>query len=410
MKTLIDLYPALLKEPISEDDPRRALFEAPRLLSGARPVPHPAFSSVSRAFVSSVKASPLTLLTGVTGVGKTRLATSVVERVNFFLAAPGRVPAVALVAPTSQTQRFSWKAFWERLLYALHDPLPEHKIHPESQALALRRRALGIRPTTTEARYFEMVCDAAKARGLVLLVIDEAVALARSAKGVTLLDQIAVLRELADTELFRIALVSTFDVLPHLTRAGVLDRRLSMVVFPRYAEVLAEERVLDVSDPGFKAFARSAHTFMKRLPEASRHAFSPEEFVELYRGSLGCVGLLCDWYLRAIAHCIEAGQHQLSWEHFKATPLHVKTRANIILEARRAEAVLADLSDRRLDLTEAELLEIAELEAGTRGTAPCSASTSAAVAPPKSRRRKRRRRGRPGSGWPVRGRSRRWVP
>ena len=392
MTSLSDLFPALLQHEISGDDPRYALFRAPELLSGARPVPHPAFSSVARAFLSSIKASPLTGLVGLTGVGKTCLATSVVARVNRFLARPGRVPAVALVAPTSQTQKFSWKAFWERLLHALHDPLPEHKIHPESHALALRRRALGIPKATTEARYFEMVCDAARERELALLVIDEAVALARSGKEVTLLDQIAVLRELADTNLFRIALVSTFDILPHLTRAGVLDRRLSMVVFPRYPEVLAgdgEARALDVSDPGFKAFVRSAHTFMERLPEASRYAFSPEEFVKLYRGALGCVGLLCDWYLRAIARCIEEGQHRLSWKHFEMTPLTVKKRANVIREARCADAALADLSDRRLDLTEEELLEIAHLEAGTGAPALSQAPTPAAVAPPKSRRRRR---------------------
>lgn len=386
MTTLTDLFPALLQGPISDDDPRCALFRAPELLSGARPVPHPAFKSVARAFVSSIKASPLTLLTGLTGVGKTCLASSVVHRVNHFLERPGRVPAVLLVAPTSQSRAFSWKGFWERLLHALHDPSPEHKIHPQAHALALRRRALGISNATTEARFFDIVCAAAEDRGLALLVIDEATALARSGKGVTLLDQIAVLRELADTQLFRIALVSTFGILPHLTRSGVLDRRLSMVVFPRYGELVAgggEHRAPDLSDSGFEAFVRSAHTFMERLPEASRYAFSPEEFVKLYRGALGCVGLLCDWYLRAIAHCVAEGSHRLSWKHFELTPLPVKKRANVIREARCADAVLADLADRRLDLTEDELLEIALLDRGTGARAPSQPATAAALAPPK---------------------------
>ena len=293
-----------------------------------------------------------------------------------FSGNPGRIPAIALVAPTSQRAMFSWKAFWERLLTALEDPLPRAKVHPVAVAEALREKGgvgrgrsnrLG---TTSESQYFEMVCSAAAGRGLALLAIDEATALARSQHGVTLLDQIAVLRELADTKLFRIVLVSTFEILPHFRRAGVLDRRLSTVVFPRYSEVLlpptelgsdlgcSRSRSIDPSDEGYIAFARSAKTFMERLPEGCRFELGDGQFEELYRGSLGCVGLLCDWYLRAVADCFDSGTHRLKWKHFARTALPVDGRANLLQEARRAEEQLVLLGDRRLDLSEDELYEI----------------------------------------------------
>ena len=371
MMKLIELFPALGDCELKADDPRWALLPTPSLLEGDRPIRHPAFRDVSSRLFSAVKGSPLTLLIGASGVGKTRLVLSLVQRLNRVLARPGRIPAIALVAPTSQRIMFSWKAFWERLLTALEDPLPRQKVDPTARAEALRHRRGGGRMTrTSESRYFEMVCSAAAERDLAVLVIDEATALARSQHGVTLLDQIAVLRELADTKLFRVVLVSTFEILPHFRRSGVLDRRLSTMVFPRYSEVLSgspepssgsatsRSRSIDPEDQGYVAFARSAKTFMERLPEGSRFTVSDGQFQELYRGSLGCVGLLCDWYLRAVAECFHSGTHRLDWGHFTRTALPVDRRANLVHEARRAEEQLALLADRRLDLTEDELYEI----------------------------------------------------
>ena len=380
MKTLIDLFPALTKHEFDVDDPRRGLLFTPFLLEGDRPVRHPTFKNVSSQLFSSIKGSPLTLLIGASGVGKTRLVVSIVERLNGLLKSPGRIPAVVLVAPTSQRTMFSWKAFWERLLTVLEDPLPNRKMDPAARAERLRAsndRSRGRIARTSESQYFEMACSAAAGRGLALLVIDEATALVRSQHGVTLLDQIAVLRELADQKSLRIVLASTFEILPHFRRAGVLDRRLSTVVFPRYVEVLAPppqsslgtppapSRSIDVSDDGYIALSHAAHTFMQRLPEGSRFELEDGQLQQLYRGSLGCVGLLCDWYLRAVAECFDSGTHRLQWKHFTRTPLPLHSRANLLQEARRAEEQLVLLADRRLDVTETELYEIGLAQART---------------------------------------------
>ena len=368
MKNLIELFPVLAEHEFADDDPRLPLIYAPDLLAGARPVPHHAFKLVRTKLFLSVKSFPLTLLLGVTGVGKSRLLALLVERINARLGHDGRIPAVYLVAPTAQRAVFSWKAFWERLLTALEDPLPQYKIHPQARAEALRSGGSPRMRKTTEGQYFEMVLDAAAERGLRLLVIDEAVALARSESGRTLFDQISVLRELVDTELFQIVLASTFEILPHLRRAGVLVRRQGTVVFPRYSEVLASSdasassqpsRALDRTHEGYLAFARSARSFMVRLPEFARLDLSNKHFDELYRGSLGCVGLLHDWFLRAVALCVHWGDHKLEWRHFDPTSLDIDARAQIILEARTAHAQHASLEDRRRDLTEDELYQLA---------------------------------------------------
>ena len=406
MKTLLELFPVLAQREFADDDPRRQLFSAPALLAGTQPIPHPVFNSVRSQLSSAVKAFPLTLVLGVTGVGKSRLVALLVEHLNALLGEDGRIPAVYLVAPTAQRTVFSWKALWERLLGALEDPLPQHKIHPHARAAALRDEARGRMRKMTESQYFEMVLDAAAERDLVLLVIDEATALARSESGMTLFDQINVLRELVDTGAFRIVLASTFDILPHFRRSGVLDRRLGTVVFPRYEEVLSSapsstpSRSIDPTDEGYLAFARSAATFMGRLPESVRFDLSNKDFVELYRGSLGCVGLLHDWFLRAVAMCIDSGEHRLDRLHFTNSPLPVDRRANIIREARSADAELALLRDLRLDLTEDELYEIGVVQANRDRSAVSRGrprSPSSGFTPPKKTAKSRRRPGVPNS-------------
>ena len=283
---------------------------------------------------------------------------------------------------------FSWKAFWERLLAILEEPLPCQKIDPQARAAALRQRFRGTPRPKTESQFFEMVCDAAVERGLVLLVIDEATALARSERGVTLLNQISVLRELADKDLFRILIVSTFDILPHLRHSGVLDRRMGTVVFSRYPEVLSASAradpgpastppaTIDPTDPGFLAFSSSVKTFMERLPEDARFELLPDHYVKLSRGSLGCVGLLRDWYLCALVRCIDSRESRLQWKHFEDTPLETGARANLIFEARQAEEQIALLRDQRLDISEDELYKIGKLQANADRSAVIGSRSS----------------------------------
>jgi len=230
-----------------------------------------------------------------------------------------------------------------------------------------------------------------------------------SESGITLLDQLQVLRELADKDLFRIVLVSTFDILSHLRRAGVLDRRLSTVLFPRYPEVLlscdsdpaagAASRSIDPTDSAYLAFRDAVFTFMTRLPEASRFDLTDPHYLQLYRGSLGCVGLLCDWYLRAIAKHFEFGDRRFGWCHFERSPLPVDRRANLILEAREADKELALLRDLRLDLTEGELCEFALTQRRADRSAISarrSRRSSSGLSPAKKATKKGRSRTRPG--------------
>ena len=77
------------------------------------------------------------------------------------------------------------------------------------------------------------MCNAAIDRGLQLLVIDEAYAIVKTESGVTLKQQLDVLRNLADEMPFRIALVSTGRILDKFEISGELSGRLGFVYFPQ---------------------------------------------------------------------------------------------------------------------------------------------------------------------------------
>ena len=361
MKNSTD-HPMSLADLVSGDDALVQFSRARRLLVHDGPVPHMEFKRVRTELSTAIKGSPLTLLMGVTGVGKTHLTQYMVNRLNERHGKPGRIPAVFMVVPTTQKSRFSWKAFWMRFLENLEEPLPGDKMHPEARARALRDAYPGLaKPSArlSESQHFEIACSAARARGLVLLVMDEALALARSEKGETLFDQIRVLRELADQEVFRIVLVSTVQIRPHLRRSGVLTRRMATIVFPRYRPGSGYS-----DEENYDYFVRAVVSFMKRLPENARCELTDAQCRTLYENCFGCVGLLCDWYARAIWKCVDAGQTRLSWVHFQSATLTVAERADIAFEAKEAADELAISGDLRLDVSEEELCRIGENRAG----------------------------------------------
>ena len=320
------------------------LLESP---VGRDPVNHPHFVRCFEALQQAVEWAALALVLGHAGVGKSFLGAQLVRVINDALPRgcaavrdADRLSAAMVVAPSSQRGAFSWKALWVRLLRALEDPMPWGKINRDSTAASLRAGARRAKPRS-EAEYFDAVCDAARDRGLSLLVIDEAYALTRADRGRTLADQLDVLRELSDVG-FSVVLLSTFRVVPKIVTSGEIDRRMTHVILPRYAGASAAPE--DASD--YMDFCSVALTFMEQLPEQYAMHLSERRYRRLYNGSLGCVGVLSDWVNRAVSRCArERPFRALDWEDFEETALPMESRARMMCaleEARDLEELLAD--------------------------------------------------------------------
>lgn len=320
------------------------LLESP---VGRDPVHHPHYVHCFEALQQAVEWTPLALVLGLAGVGKSFLGAQLVRASNDAVPRgcaavrdADRLSAAMVVAPSSQRGAFSWKALWVRLLRVLEDPMPWGKINRGATAASLRAGARRAKPRS-ETEYFDAVCDAARDRGLSLLVIDEAYALTRADRGRTLADQLDVLRELSDVG-FSVVLLSTFRILPKIVTSGEVDRRMTHVILPHYAGAsAAPEEASDYAD-----FCSVALTFMGQLPEQYAMRLGKRTYRRLYNGSLGCVGVLADWFNRAVARCArERPFRALDWEDFEETALPMESRARMVCtlgEARELEVLLAD--------------------------------------------------------------------
>ena len=330
---------------------------------GAVAVRHTAFGSALRELRHAARCPRLILLLGVAGVGKGMLARTFAEECRAHPdVAPEHIAAIQITAPSPQRgATFSWKTLWGRALLELEAPLAHHAV--DAHATATRLRA-GANPVPRDPT-LDRVRHAAHERRLRLLVIDEGMALFETERGRTVLSQLKVLRELSDAVDFPVVLLSTLGVVPRLEYSTPLARRLRIVVFPPYLGARSER-------PGdIKLFRRVAREFLRELPAAARPRLSRAQLDLLHTGSVGRVGILCDWIRAALALCISEGATQLGWEHFEATALPRARRTDMREETRRGEEYAREVLDRAFLPDEQE--EAEACCARSRGTsARCS--------------------------------------
>ena len=254
------------------------------------------------------------LVVGASGVGKGRLVRNQVRRLNKpIVEDPRSLRAVFFTAPSPQRGSFIWTAFWHRWLDALDDPLPECKVNRELKRDSLVEGALTRARRGSVDALRNAAFAATRDRGVEVVFIDEAVNLVPKERNRTLCDQLDVLRDLTDNGCCKIVLVATPRILEPLNLSGELARRIGDVFFRRYADARVRSRE-------YKHFASVVKTLVAVLPEESRPAVSRHVRL-LHAGSLGCIGILHDWFDRAIERCVREKKQSLEFRHFEATVL-----------------------------------------------------------------------------------------
>ena len=351
-----------MSKPPKSAAARTAQLQAARNNLSVDPIEHPRFVDAYDDLELASESSPIVLLLGVSGAGKSYMSDRLVENRRENPLRPlsqhadgPDVPlrplvAATVTAPAAHRGPFSVKTLWRRSLTVLQDPCPDAKFHHEHNARALREGVSKRVARLTEPELFEMVCDAAIDRRLELLVIDEACSMLKSDPGRTLADQLDLLRELADLATFNVVLVSTFRIVPHLHCSSELNRRLSQVILHRY---------LDTSDePGceddYEMFCRVAASLMERVPGWARMRIGKLQCRRLYNGSMGCVGVLSDWYSRALRRSARRAR-ALTWSDFEATAVNGTDRSRMQTEAEFSAAYLKLRGGSQLDCAPSDL-------------------------------------------------------
>jgi energy-coupling factor transporter ATP-binding protein EcfA2 len=283
---------------------------------------------------------------GPTGVGKTTLRlrmeqTLLQEVLPQLQSDPGRLPYISLEALAPETGSFNWKEYFRRMLLSMNEPLIAYKTTPARGSPpqdSPPRYAAATTAVSSHLRY--AVEQALVHRRPVAVFLDEAQHVGKMASGRKLLDQLDVLKSIANQTRTLHVLVGTYDLLFFRHLSGQLSRRSVDVHLPRYRADHEEERAM---------FQNVLWTFQRHLP--LRHPLDLVPHWELlYERCIGCVGILKEWLLRALTVVFRAHEERLTVEHLERTALSVPQCEQMLTEAQAGELLLAEHQDAHLRL------------------------------------------------------------
>jgi len=335
------------------------------------------------AAIQNAEPNSLVFVFGPTGVGKTtlRLKTEQILTAQLREALEqdrGRLAVVSVEAVAPESGSFSWRDYFKRLLQEIDEPLTDYKRELQTESVA-QRSASRPKPTAGDYRYG--VEQALRFRRPAAVMIDEAQHLAKIASGRRLLDQLDVIKSIANRTQTVHVLYGTYDLLAFRNLNGQLSRRSVDVHFPRYRAEFADDR---------KAFIGVLRSFAQQLPlEETPDLANHWEF--FYERTIGCVGVLKQWLVRSLSAVLRQGEATLSRSILESQALSISQIDKILSEASEGETRLTDGMEAASRLRERLGLDS---DAGNRRAADPATETEPASAP--------RARNRPGQRRPVR--------
>jgi hypothetical protein len=275
----------------------------------------------------------LIIVTGPTGVGKTTVLAKIRQLLSASAFAgeasdPAWLSVVTVEATPPESNNFSWRSYFKRLLEEMKEPLVDCKRRLDSADRAAQTMPPFPNDRGVTADYHYAVEQALRYRRPRAVLIDEAQHLFALASGRRLEDQLNVLKSLANRSNTVHVLFGTYELLRVRNLSGQLSRRSIDIHFPRYDAAKASDR---------RTFVRILQTFAEQMHLAE----SPDlvtSWEYLYERSIGCVGVLKDWLVRGLAAAIRQSAPTLTLKHLEKHALSVSQCDRPIEEATRGES------------------------------------------------------------------------
>jgi hypothetical protein len=208
--------------------------------------------------------------------------------------------------------------------------------------------------------------DALIRRGVRAVVIDEAQHLMQVASGAKLLDQLDWIKSMTNMTGVVHVLVGTYDLLNFRNLSGQAARRGHDIHFPRYQFQHEADR---------KAFQGAFLQLLHHQPLQADLQELLNHWYYFYERSIGCVGVLKDWLVRAVAAALRADDGHLSLARLQAHAL-----SNAQCESMAADAHAAE---HKLHYTESSREHLWSL-LGMSGMAPQPIAPQGAVSSPQA--------------------------
>jgi hypothetical protein len=302
-------------------------------------VAHPRLVEAKDMLINAIRgAEPNSLIFvfGPTGVGKTTLRLKTEQLITAELLSElnedhTRIPIVSVEAVAPESGSFNWRDHYKRLLSRLDEPLVDYKLDRKMEGFTAPTVRFMPTPRAVGSDYRHALEQAIRYRRPVAVMIDEAQHLGKIASGRRLLDQLDVIKSIANQTKTVHVLFGTYDLLAFRNLNGQLSRRSIDVHFGRYRS--------DDSDD-CQTFINVVRSFAEELPfEYESDLVSEWEF--LYERSLGCVGVLKEWLVRAVIMAFRQNGDRLKRADLEAQALSIA----------QCEQMHAETADGELKLT-----------------------------------------------------------
>lgn len=320
---------SLLEQSI---DDRLAYFEGITIA-------HPKLKEANQKLMASIMepcGSPIILVYGPSGVGKSTLCKRVSQRIiesskKNLVEDKGHIPVVSTEIIVPSFGKFDWKDYYIRCLQMLKDPACERR------NINLFDYPMIQKDHRSESELRRTLENCCVYRDPKAFLIDEAQHLSMIASGRKLGDQINYIKSLASTTKVIHVLFGTYELLPFRNLSGQLSRRSIDVHFPRYQAD---------NDNDAKEFCQVIYTFQKKMPLQEEPNLI-EHWEYLYERSVGCVGTLKLWLNKSLQMALDEGAKTVTIKHLEEKCLSVNQCEKMITDILEGEMKLEEREESR---------------------------------------------------------------
>ena len=337
---------------------KKALFTAATITHRQLEVVH---DKIRRA-VRQPAGFSFVLVHGPTGVGKTRMMESLAGQVRDLLLqprphasslslspyglSPVPIPVLVIEADPPDKSAFNRGYLYRTVLTLLGEQTYPELSHVDIHAEAAPPKRRRLSRAATESNDVPELREGAQAamyrHGVRVIFLDEAhhLLMGRSGtQGSTLQEQLEWLKSLGSKTGVLYILVGTYDLFNFGKLNGQIARRCLPVHFPRYQL----EREADCVE-----FQSALLELLRRIPltcEAER--WVTDHWLYFYECSVGCIGVLKDWLLRAVSTALDDGESRLSLDCVQDHALPVDIYRQMALDAYEGEQRLNHTASNR---------------------------------------------------------------
>ncbi|MBD2513844.1 ATP-binding protein [Nostoc sp. FACHB-973] len=270
---------------------------------------------------------------GVTGIGKStlikRLQKILLEDfLEDLLSNPGQIGVASVEASSPSQGKFNHSDYYIRVLESLNEVLINYKVdYGISETESDDSKSIVpsvIKNTSTLRRAMEKVFIN---RQLRVFIVDEAQHLFATAGGHQLLNQMNWIKSIANFTKTIHILVGTYELLNCSTISGQIGRRSQDIHIARYHKLLQEDVI---------EYSAVIQTLQRHLPLLEEPQLETQcEYLLQY--SIGCVGMLKSWLVRALRISLEDNATTLTLKHLKKAEFSASRRKQILEEAEAGE-------------------------------------------------------------------------